>query len=97
MVSDEVVKRTSLDIFRPMGEVVLRGRATPIAIFEPVPDMPEEERKHLSALSTKAIKGDAAALQELKEESDNRPDDKSLGNLVYRLTNQETGGYFVLD
>jgi adenylate cyclase len=97
MVSDEVVKRTSLDIFRPMGEVVLRGRATPIAIFEPVPSMPDDERKHLSALSARAIKGDAAALQELSAESEKRPDDKSLGNLVYRLTNQETGGYFVLD
>ena len=41
-MADEVVKRTSLDIFRPMGEVVLRGRATPIAIFEPVPNMPED-------------------------------------------------------
>jgi adenylate cyclase len=97
MVSDEVVSRCNLDIFRPMGQVVLRGRATPIAIFEPVPHMPDEERKALSAIANKAINGDAAALGELRVEADKRPDDKSLGNLVYRLTNQETGGYFVLD
>ena len=28
-----------LDIFRPMGRIVLSGRATPVEVWEPVPDM----------------------------------------------------------
>jgi adenylate cyclase len=37
LVSREAMERAGLSGFRPMGTVVLRGRATPVEVFEPVP------------------------------------------------------------
>jgi adenylate cyclase len=97
LVSETVVDRCSLDIFRPMGSVVLRGRASKIGIFEPVPDMATEDRVALSDLINRATSGEAEALQALEKKSETIPEDKALTQLVYRLKNQETGGYYVLD
>ena len=97
LVSEDAVSRCGLDIFRPMGNVVLRGRSSKIAILEPVPDMPEAERKAFAELAQRAIDGDSAALDELEKQSLTKPEDKAFTNLVYRLRNQEDGGYFVLD
>jgi adenylate cyclase len=96
-VSETVVAQCDLDIFRPMGDVVLRGRASKLGIYEPVPGMAADTRKAISELATKAIAGDAAALQALEHKSETMPEDKALTNLVYRLKHQEEGGYFVLD
>ena len=97
LVSEDAATRSGLDIFRPMGNVVLRGRASKIAILEPVPTMPEAERKAFSELATRAIAGDSGALDELEKKSLTMPEDKAFTNLVYRLRHQEDGGYFVLD
>jgi adenylate cyclase len=97
LASDTAVARSGMDIFRPMGDVVLRGRSSKISIFEPVPNMPEDVRKMLSELSTRAISGNAQALAELSKQSETMPEDKALTNFVYRLKHQEEGGYFVLD
>lgn len=96
-VSEEAVRLSGLDIFRPMGRVVLRGRATPISIFEPVPNMPEDERRAFTELANLAIRGDVSAITALSENSARQPQDAALQNFVYRLTHQEEGGYFVLD
>ncbi|MEY2927538.1 MAG: hypothetical protein RL367_2015 [Pseudomonadota bacterium] len=97
LVSDAAVTRSNLDIFRPLGNVVLRGRATQIAIFEPVPDMPAGERQAFTTLANAAIAGDKEALKQLVDQSETMPTDKALTNFVYRLNHQEEGGYFVLD
>jgi adenylate cyclase len=39
LVSTEAKSESSLDIFRPMGRIVLSGRATPVEVWEPVPQM----------------------------------------------------------
>ena len=39
LVSDEAKRESTLDFFRPMGRIVLSGRATPVEVWEPVPDM----------------------------------------------------------
>ncbi|WP_313805766.1 adenylate/guanylate cyclase domain-containing protein [Sphingobium sp.] len=97
LVSESAKDRSGLDIFRPMGNVVLRGRASSIGIFEPVPDMPEAERKQFCDVAGKAIGGCADALIALEKKSETIADDKALTQLIYRLRNQERGGYFVLD
>jgi adenylate cyclase len=97
LVSEDVVARCGKDIFRPMGNVVLRGRASKIAIFEPVPDMPEAERTAYSDLAVKAIEGCPKALDALAKKSETIPEDKALNHFIYRLQNQEAGGHFVLD
>src|SRR5436190_4241133 len=39
LVSDEAKRESTVDYFRPMGRIVLSGRATPVMVWEPVPDM----------------------------------------------------------
>ena len=50
LVSDEAKSRTSLDIFRPMGRIILSGRATPIVVWEPAPDFDPQLRAELVRL-----------------------------------------------
>jgi adenylate cyclase len=50
IASREAVERSGLDWWRPLGRVRLRGRETPVDIFEPAPDMPAEERAELARL-----------------------------------------------
>jgi adenylate cyclase len=97
LVSEAAVERCGLDIFRPMGRIVLRGRSTPIAIFEPVPTMPASDRKQFADIATRAMDGDVSAITALAAVSANHPHDAALANFVYRLSHQDEGGYFVLD
>jgi adenylate cyclase len=97
LVSREAAERSGLDIFRPLGRVVLRGRSTPIDIMEPVPDLNDTDRKAFTALARNAIDGDVSAITTLTEHSARKPQDLALANFVKRLIEQDKGGYFVLD
>jgi adenylate cyclase len=97
LVSREAVELSGLDIFRRLGRVALRGRATPVEVFEPVPEMADEERRTFNDVAKKAISGDVSAITALREMSAKSPMDTALANFVYRLQHQEEGGYFVLD
>ncbi len=97
LVSEDAVELSGLDIFRPMGCIALRGRSTPITVFEPVPHWPADERLRFTDMANKAISGDVTALTALKEMSDRDREDVALANLVYRLEHSNDGGYFVLD
>src|SRR3546814_2648600 len=48
LVSSEARERTTSDIFRPMGRIVLSGRATPVEVWEPAPQMDAELRDRKS-------------------------------------------------
>lgn len=95
LVSGEAKAKTSLDIFRPLGRVVLNGRATPIEIWEPVPQMPADERARLNALWHAFDSGDPEALETLAAISAGR-EDAALADFVYRLRQAGPGGHFVL-
>ncbi len=97
LVSEEAASLSGLDIFRPLGKIVLRGRATPVTVFEPVPDMDDARRKEFTDLANRAIRGDVSAVTALSAQSANTPEDAAFANFVYRLSHQEKGGYFVLD
>ena len=97
LVSREAMELSALDIFRPLGRIVLRGRATPVEVFEPVPEMDPEERRKFEDIARRAIKGDVSAVTSLAAISAKAPMDAALANFVYRLHHQEEGGYFVLD
>ncbi|WP_144095332.1 adenylate/guanylate cyclase domain-containing protein [Croceicoccus sediminis] len=72
LVSAEVIEKLrSSDIadwFVPMGRVTLRGRATPVEIFEPRPDASVEDRASIAALVTAHASGDADAVNRFTEE-----------------------------
>ncbi|HEX8480560.1 MAG TPA: adenylate/guanylate cyclase domain-containing protein [Allosphingosinicella sp.] len=95
LVSAEARERTGLDIFRPLGRVVLNGRATPVEVWEPVPAMPAEARQRLNALWLAFEAGDPGALGAL-EAIAARGEDAALSDFVYRLGKAGPGGHFVL-
>ncbi|HEY0958866.1 MAG TPA: adenylate/guanylate cyclase domain-containing protein [Novosphingobium sp.] len=97
MASREAMERSGLDWWRPMGRITLRGRATPVDIFEPVPDMPEADRLAMREIVRRIDDGETAALNDLKVFAAQRADDAALDNLVYRLHSIKTGGSYVLD
>ncbi len=97
LVSSDAVERSGLDIFRPMGRIVLRGRATPLDVYEPVPEMDSAKRKSFTEIAKRAMRGDVSAITALSNESVTNPQDTALANFVFRLGHQEEGGYFVLD
>ncbi|WP_245638484.1 adenylate/guanylate cyclase domain-containing protein [Croceicoccus bisphenolivorans] len=67
LVSSEVVDRLKnsdiIDWFVPMGRVTLRGRATPVDVFEPRPDASAEDRAAILAMVEGHREGDAQAVR----------------------------------
>ena len=96
LVSDEAKRASTLDIFRPLGRIVLSGRATPVMVWEPVPDMDAGRRGRLNALWEAFDAGDAAALAELESIAAEHKEDAALGDFVYRIREAGPGGHFVL-
>lgn len=97
LASREAVERSGLDWWRPLGSVQLRGRALPVDIFEPRPDIPELEREKLAALLARMPEERESVMTELEATVLSNPDDSALTNLLYRLKNAHPGGYYALD
>ena len=87
---------STLDIFRPMGRIVLSGRATPVEVWEPVPQMDRGLRFTLVKLWERFDGGDLNALTELGEIALAHKEDAALANFVYRIREAGPGGHFVL-
>ena len=96
LASREFVERSGLDWWRPMGRIVLRGRARPVDVFEPVPEFPEAERKQLTRAVELLETERSAAIALLSEIVDRNPDDKALKNLLGRSRELNEEGSYVL-
>jgi adenylate cyclase len=97
LVSREAAERSGLDWFRPMGSVTLRGRITPVEIFEPVPDMPEEQRQSAKDLVSAHSAGEADRVQTLTATiAESVNNDDAMVNLIERLRNTHKGESYVL-
>jgi adenylate cyclase len=96
LVSDEAKRETNVDIFRPMGRIVLSGRATPVEVWEPRPDMDAGLRAQLNDLWRAFDDGDAAALASLEAAAAAHKEDAALQYFVYRIREVGPGGHFVL-
>jgi adenylate cyclase len=96
LVSDEAKSETSLDTFRPMGRIVLSGRATPVMVWEPAPDMDEALRAEFNALWTRFDSGEAEALGQMESIAAAHKEDAALQYFVYRIREVGPGGHFVL-
>ena len=97
LMSAPAIAASTIDSFRPLGRVCVRGRSTPIEIFEPVPDASREDVTRLTALLTRFDQGDDDALEAIQRYAAERPDDAALECLVYRLHAVGPGGSFVLE
>ncbi|NLR71584.1 adenylate/guanylate cyclase domain-containing protein [Novosphingobium sp. ERN07] len=92
LVSREAVERCGLDWFRPMGEVVLRGRSTPVQVYEPVPDMTQEQRAVSADLISAHSAGEADRVQALTDSvRDSAQGDEAMMNLIERLRKTHEG------
>jgi len=96
LVSAEAATRSGLDWFRPMGRIVLSGRATPIEVWEPAPQLDPGERAELADLWRRFDSGDADSLGPLEAIAGAHKEDEALGLFVYRLREVGPGGSFVL-
>ena len=96
LVSTAAKEQASLDIFRPMGRIVLSGRATPVEVWEPMPDMDPEMRRRLTDLWQRYDGGDKGAIEPLTAIALSNKDDAALANFVYRIREVGPGGHFVL-
>lgn len=97
IASREAVERSSLGWWRPMGRVVLRGRATPVDIFEPRPDLDISDLDHIRAMMNQLSTNRSGAVTELSAYAERHVDDAALANLLYRLEHGDAGGEYVLD
>jgi adenylate cyclase len=100
LASREAMLLSGLDWWRPMGRVRLRGRETPVNLFEPAPDFPIADRAVLSEILA-ALDGEDAdarggALERLKGMINHHPDDAALANLLYRYEYIGEGGTYGL-
>lgn len=97
LVSREAAERSGLDWFRPMGSVTLRGRKTPVEVFEPVPDLGDAQR----ALAADAVNahalGDTVRVKALTDTIlESAHDDDAMMNLIQRLRQTHKGESYVL-
>ena len=92
LISDEAKSRTSLDVFRPMGRIILSGRATPIVVWEPAPDMDEKLRSRLARLWDAFDSGDRSALDEFEQICLTCDKDAALSAFACRLREAGPGG-----
>jgi len=97
LVSREAAERSGLDWFRPMGAVTLRGRKTPVEIFEPVPDMPEEQRKLAKDIVSAHSAGEVERVHALTDTiAESVHDDEAMINLIERMRHTHKGESYVL-
>lgn len=96
MASREFADRSGVDMWRAMGRVQLRGRATPVDLMEPNPDFPEEDRNRLARAARFIDEDIAAAIALVADVASRYPDDTALQNLLKRTRHLEEGGFYVL-
>ncbi len=102
LVSREAVERAGQECrdfagLRPMGTISLRGRATPVEVFEPVLDAPPEARTLAANLIAAHAEGNSAAVQMLTARIAGAVQkDAALVNLAGRLAQLDEGESYVL-
>jgi adenylate cyclase len=96
LVSDAAKVHCTLDIFRPMGRIVLSGRATPIVVWEPAPEMPAPERHMLADLWGRFDGGESAVLHEIEAIAAKYDKDAALSAFACRLREAGPDGAFEL-
>lgn len=97
LASEETRAHELLDMFVPMGRVLLRGRARAVMIYEPRGDLSAAVRTDVVALVTAHEAGDMVALDAVAATLTSGPDpDPGIVALIGRLRATPTGGHYVL-
>ncbi len=96
MASREFAERSGLAWWRPMGRVVLRGRASPVELYEPAPGFPGEDRVALAEAMALIESDTLAAVAIIAGLVEKHPSDTALANLLHRTRNLSADRAFVL-
>ena len=96
LISEEARQRSGLDILRPMGRIILSGRATPIVVWEPVADFDPEARAELGRLWHAFDDGERSALDRIEQICLTHDNDAALAAFACRLREAGPGGAVAL-
>ncbi len=98
LVSKEALATSVSDLFVAMGRIQLRGRAQPVDVYEPRPDLSPEQRDAIRALvaAHDAGKGEEYVRQRDRIIAMEIPKRDSVDFLVKRLDATEAGAFHVL-
>ncbi|MEO9461325.1 MAG: adenylate/guanylate cyclase domain-containing protein [Marinomonas sp.] len=96
MASREFAERTTLNWWRPMGKVVLRGRARPVELMEPAPKFSEKDQAELSEAMALVSTRRNAAIEAVEGLIERNLADKGLPNLLNRMNNLNEEDAYVL-
>ena len=96
LISEEARERTTLDIYRPMGRIVLSGRDTPVVVWEPASDFDAKIRAELVRLWYAFDGGDRSALDAIEQICLTQDNDAALAAFACRLREAGPGGAFRL-
>ena len=96
LISQEAMERTSLNWYRSMGKITLRGRSTPVDVFEPIPDWEETDLQAVTEIIAAHAKGDTNAVQALGDIIKRYGEDLGLVNLKKRLEKTNNGESYAL-
>ena len=96
IASREFAEKSQLKWWRPMGRVILRGRASPVDLYEPAPDFPAKDCEALKAAVALVDTDAAAAAAKIEQLIAEHPTDKALQNLLARTRNLGDGNAYVL-
>ncbi|WP_299193572.1 CHASE2 domain-containing protein [uncultured Erythrobacter sp.] len=94
--SREFIEKSNPDWWVPMGRIVLRGRAQPVDIYQPMPDFPPEHREKLIEAAQLSDSKHDVAVQLIDEVVAMHPDDDALRNYGERIRKLNDGGAYVL-
>lgn len=94
--SREFIEKSNPDWWVPMGRIVLRGRAQPVDIYHPRPDLPEEDRQKLREAVQLMDTNHELASQLVDQVVASHPGDSALSNYSNRIRNLNDGGAYVL-
>ena len=96
MASAEFARRSGLDWWRPMGSVVLSGRASALELAEPAPDFPADDRRALAEAVALLQTDRAKGIESLEKIAARYPDDTALQALLARSRELNEDGAYVM-
>ena len=97
LISAEAAARSARDDLVPMGRVILRGRAQPVDVLTPRPDLTPDQRERVAALVAAHAAGDKSAYVTVATElARDFGRDSSIMFLIERLNQTKKGESYVL-
>jgi adenylate cyclase len=97
LISAEAAAAMTDPPLRPMGRITVRGRSTPIEVFEPIAEASRDDLLLFREMLDKFDSGETGALEQLQRYAGARDSDQALGKLVENLHRIGPGGCLALD